>query len=189
MPASSQLFLQHFPLVPSDEALAPRLSCCVYEPIGHDGSPTFLYRCGDALRAYALVIRCAVAFLGRHNADPTGQLASYPLWRGHRYRARVYQCQVMHGEHRRPLEIRPFSHERERLGKRVVGRGHPAHELVHAVATALEAPVLAPAAQPDAGDALLKRLNGSDEAVVVCRDIVYFVEVSHGKRLTNLLRK
>ena len=55
------------------------------------------------------------------------------------------------------------------------------------MAAVVEPAVLARAPQIDAGDAPTARLGRGDEAVVVDRDVVYFVKVRHVKKQTEVL--
>lgn len=76
-----------------------------------------------------------------------------------------------------------------RLGQalREVRRVHSRLLTLLAVAAVVEPAVLAPAPQLDAGDAPPARLGRGDEAVVVDRDVVYFVKVRHVKKQTEVL--
>ena len=83
------------------------------------------------------------------------------------------------------MQVGLVAHECHGLSVGVVGRGHPARELVHAVAALQEPAVGAPAVELAGRRAGLSGLRGGDHPVLVGCDVVYVVEMSHAKTLTH----
>lgn len=83
------------------------------------------------------------------------------------------------------MQVGPAAHERHGLGVGVVGRGHPARELVPAVAAPQEPAVGASAVELAGRRVGFSSLRGGDYPVPVGCDVVYVVEMCHVKTLMH----
>ena len=82
------------------------------------------------------------------------------------------------------MQVGPAAHERHGLGVGVVGRGHPARELVDAVPAPQEPAIGAPTVELAGRRSGFSSPRGGDYSVLVGGYVIYVIEMCHVKTLT-----